>query len=150
MISCVVALGFWRDHLFVNVNFQISRLYYHDTFDYVLPPDMKWLEQFSYSQLYYGKFLLTFIFVLLYFIPTVLIVNRFFPGKKFIRWTVWIHIFIFSFSLLVFMIGYFGIKYQAMYAISRYIMGFMQSPLLLMILVSAFKIAAIKPSSGQA
>lgn len=144
VLSYLILLGFWRDHMFVNLNYQISKLYYKDTFDYSLPADMKWLENFTYSQLYYGKFPLTLVFSLLYLLPSVLFVKRFFNEGNFLRITLLTYLVLFSTSLFLFSLGYFIGGYAVFYTLSRYIMGFVQSPLLLMILFVAFKIRTME------
>jgi hypothetical protein len=150
IILYLIGLGYLRDHLFVHINYQIYKLLYNSSFDYRLPPDMKWLERFSYTQLYYGKFPLTLLFSFLYFLPTLLVVKRIFPEKKFTRYTVSAYLCIFTGSLLIYMLGYVCYKFgmvefqKKTYSVSRYIMGYMQSPLLLMILVLAFKISTSK------
>jgi hypothetical protein len=60
------------------------------------------------------------------------------------------YIYIFTGSLFIYLVGYACYKFgmvdfqKKTYSVSRYIMGYMQSPLLLMILVLAFKISSSK------
>lgn len=143
IIVYLVALGFLRDYFFVNINYQMAKLYYHDEFDYHLPQAMMWLENFSYTRLYYGKFLLTFIFTLLYLAPALLIVRRLFPGKQYLQWTLLSHSAVFAFSLLVFLFGKITGLYEQCYSIARFFSGILESPLMLMLLVVAFSISRL-------
>jgi hypothetical protein len=149
IVIYLILIGFFREHVFVNVNYQSSKLFYHDSFDYSLPSDMKWLENFSYKQLYYFKFPLTFVFTLLYFLPAYLTVKRFFPGKKHPQLTLLVYAFLFILALFVFGIGLLFGGYEKCYSVSRYLMGFVQSPLLMMILVPVFMITKTQADSPK-
>jgi hypothetical protein len=149
VIVCLVSLGFIREHVFVNLNYQSAKVVYHDDFGYTLPASMTWLEGMSYAQLYWLKFPLTLLFAILYFAVSWVTVKRFFRGRRFIRWTVLVYALMFLVSLLLFLAGYFIGKYEAFYSVSRYIMGIQQSPLLLMLLALAFNMAPLAESQKE-
>lgn len=140
VVLYLILLGFFREHVFINLNYQISRIYYNNTFDYSLPDNMRWLESFSYKQLYYLKFPITLLFSCLYLIAAVVITKKFFPGKSNVRLTVYTYTGVFLLSLLIFLLGLIPGCYLPMYSISRYVMGFEESPLLVMVLVLAFRL----------
>ena len=135
-----VAIGFFREHLFVSINYQISKLYYNDSFEWRLPSDLKFLENFSYSQLYYGKWVLTFIFCVLYFIPTFLIVRKYFPSKIFSQITIYSHLIVFCLGGFFYLLGLITSDMERWYDFSRNFLGFLQSPWMLIILFPSFLI----------
>ena len=148
IVIYLILLGFFREHVFVNVNYQSYKLYYHDSFDYSLPTDMKWLESLSYKQLYIFKFPLTLLFAFLYFLPTYMIVKKYYSEKKYLQITLLAYGSLIIFSLLVFGIGFLFGGYEKCYSLSRYLMGFVQSPLLLMILIPLLMLTKAQSNSA--
>lgn len=144
-----ILLGLYREHLFVNINYQIAKIFYNNSFDYSLPADMKFLESFSSNTLYWGKFPLTLLFSLLYFVPSYYIIRRYYNKTTYNRITVYAYASVFALSLAVFGFGYFTRFYYDCYLLSRFLMGIVQSPLLLMILFSAFKISEINSTAPK-
>ena len=145
LVICVViiyftAIGFFREHLFISINYQIAKLYYKDSFEWQLPGDLKFLTNFSYAQLYYGKWILTFIFCLLYFIPAFLIGRKYFPAKIFSRITIYAHLAVFCIGGFFYVIGLITSDMERWYDFSRNFLGFLQSPWMLLILFPSFLI----------
>jgi hypothetical protein len=145
----LLVLGYWRDHLFVNLNYQAYKVAIDPSVEFTLPHDLSWLGNLSYSTLYWLKFPFTLFFSLLYYLIAFITIRRFFPGRRFQRLNSLIYGITFLVSLFIFSIGYFIGRYETFYSISRYIMGFLQSPLLLMLVVIAFRVAGLMPAEPK-
>lgn len=151
-VGALISVGFLRDFIFVTLNARLSYLWYQDPFYYE-----EWGEiifgQFSYYPLYYTKFILTFLFSFIYLAITFFIVKIIFPNaRKYYRFIVMSYVVITVASLLIFGGGYlveFFYDPEVLltlkkagkapslnaYHLSRYIMGFVQSPILSAILI---------------
>lgn len=134
----LVGLGLFRDHLFISINYQIAKLYYHDSFEWQLPDNMKFLEAFSGTQLYYGKWLLSLIFCLLYFIPVFFAVKKYFPEKIYLRLAVYAHLAVFCIGGLFYLLALLTSDMDQWYPFSRNFLGFLQSPMMLILLIPSF------------
>ena len=132
------AIGFFREHIFVSVNYQIAKLYYNDSFEWQLPSDLKFLENYTYAQLYYGKWIITLVFCVLYFIPSFLIIRKIFKEKIFLRITAYSHLIVFLLGGFFYLIGYLTSDMDRWYSFSRNFLGFLQSPMMLIILIPSF------------
>jgi hypothetical protein len=131
--------GLFRDFVFMNVNEQIRVVYYHSP-DSVLAPSMKFLEQYSYSTLYYAKWGLTFLFTFLFMGLTLGFVRLLFKEKRFIRLTLWAYAFLFVAAGLFFLGGFLAGHSENGYTVARFLMGMAQGPIVLMVLIPAFKL----------
>ena len=138
IIIYLVCIGFFREHIFISINYQIAKLYYNDSFEWQLPSDLKFLENYSYAQLYYGKWILTFLFCLFYFIPTYIIVRKFFQEKIYLQITVYAHLFVFLLGGFFYLIALLTSDMDRWYDFSRNFLGFLQSPWMLVILIPSF------------
>ena len=138
LIALVLSLlGFYREFVFENINAQLYKLWY-DYRDYNLPPALGFLNSWTADELYYLKFPLTIVSCLTYFLVAFLTVRHFFPGKKFRNITFFAHAFVFILAGAFFMYGMLFDDYDHGYQFSRIFMDFLQSPLLLMILLPGF------------
>ncbi len=134
-----LSLGFIRDFLFLNVNEQTRIAYYHSS-DSQLAPSLHFLTAYSYSKLYYLKWALTFVFSVIYMGLSVGIVKVLFAGKKYLRWTVFAYTFLIILAGIFWYGGYLAGHSENGYLISRFLMGMAQGPVVLMVLVPAFKL----------
>jgi hypothetical protein len=142
-LSIVVLLitGFIREDVFVNINYL---MYFRSNpsepvvypFHYIYKTFL--LPQ-SYYFLYTLKWILTFAFTLLYWWLSYRIIALL-TGKQYKRELGIAYLFLFSFSLVLMLIGYLINDYSATYKLSRQFMGIAQSPLPLMI-AGAFAIS---------
>lgn len=148
VIIILVLLGYLRDYLFVNINFQIYKLYSPSDYPYTLPPSLEFLDAFSQQQLYYGKYLLTAFFALAYFLVTFLTLKRLFRKQPVLKWTIIAYLCIFTFSVIAHFYGVLFRDRENGYTYSLMFMHTLQSPIMLMLLVPLFKLAQIsKPQS---
>lgn len=144
----LIITGYIRDFTFININYRLSQLYY-STVNFELPASLSVFSSLSYNQLYYTKFFLTLFFIILFLAYSLICVKLLFPGPKFLRYTITAHAAVFILSVLFFIYGYFFNDYARGYSLSRIFAGFLQSPLLLMLLIPAFKLGSMQPASGN-
>ncbi len=139
LVLLFILTGFFREFVFLNVNEQMRVTYYNapDTF---VAPSMQWLESLSYTSLYYFKWILTAVFILIFAGMAAVIVQLIFQDKKLIRIAVHTYLLIFSTSFLFYLIGALFSNTETTYAIARFLAGLAESPALLIILVGAFTI----------
>lgn len=135
-------LGFLRDYLFVNINFQIYKLYSPSDYPYNLPPALEFLESFSQQQLYYSKYILTGFFSLAYFLVTYLTLKHLF-GKHVVKWTILAYLLIFTLAVAAHFYGVLFKDKENGYTYSLLFMHTIQSPVMLMVLVPLFKLGQI-------
>src|SRR3989304_5245350 len=124
-------------YLHCNIFFCCNWVFQRTSFREHQLPNFK---TFSYSQLYYGKWVLTFIFCVLYFIPTFLIVRKYFPSKIFSQITIYSHIIVFCLGGFFYLLGLITSDMERWYDFSRNFLGFLQSPWMLIILFPSFLI----------
>lgn len=141
LVSCfIIIMGYSRDFVFKNMNALIQS---HElNLSFSMPSPLSFFDGFEYSSLIKIKWVLTVVFTVIYLLISLIAIKVFFRNKKFIRITVGVYIALTLVSAIFMTTGYFfhGIS-NNMYSISRYLMGMAQSPLVLMILIPAFKIS---------
>lgn len=133
----LTATGFFREYLFLNINEQIRVTYYQVTDTHVDPP-LQVLAQFSYVELYYGKWLLTLIFALIMAALTALIIKWWFGARELVRIGLLVYGTVFALSFIFFLIHTLFPKLEGSYAISRFLVGMTETPLLSVLLIAAF------------
>jgi hypothetical protein len=108
-----------------------------------MPAALRFLEEMEYESIIKIKWVLTILFTLLFLALTLIAVKMVFPEKKFLRYTVISYLVILCVAAILMMTGIvFPAASAKCYEFSRYLMGFAQSPLVLMILIPAFKLSS--------
>jgi hypothetical protein len=133
-------IGYFRDYLFVGINYRIASLTYNE-FPDNLPPIPDFFLRFSIEHLYVIKWILTILFTLLYYSVSCFTVYYLFRERKFVIYTTFLFGAVFIISFLIIVTGYVINNHDDTYTLSRHLMGFAQSPVLLMILIPAFGIS---------
>lgn len=139
VLLLLLILGYSRLFIFENINFQIYKLYYPDD-PWSLPESLKFLERYSMDELYTFKWPLTILYSLFYFGVTWMCLARFFPGKRTFQICIITHVVLFLIAGGFYAYGYLFNDFSRGYEFSRIFMGFLQSPLVLMILFPAMKL----------
>lgn len=139
LIFLFIVLGFMRDFIFINLNYQMGKLYYKD-YNFILPEPLYFLNNFTYQGLIYLKWILTGIFFILYFLVTVLSIKRIFNNKKYIKLSIGFYFILTVVAALVYLIGAVFFNSERAYNLSLFFTHMIQSPLVLMILIPAFKL----------
>ena len=133
-MTTLIALGFLRDFVFVNINYYLKYLSGYTTKNHA-HYFTQFLEPFSYQTIYKGKFILTVAFTLVYLLITQLIIHLLYQNKKFRTYTNLTFSIIFVLALFLYGLSQFCGFPQLGYVLSRRLMGFVQSPIVLMLLI---------------
>ena len=139
LIIMYIMVGFFRDAVFMNINSQLYKLYF-DNYVFDLP---NWLSIFSdwpYMRLYYFKYVLTALFVALYFCLSLLAVWQFTHKKSNFRWVIYAHLIVLAASVLTYVSGMALDNFPKGYLFTRNLMGLLQSPFITMIIIPALKL----------
>lgn len=135
-----IALGYLRDRIFKTIN-SLLRAWDLDQ-DYFLPPFLNFLENYQYETLVNLKWILTLLFSILYLAISLLTIKLLFRNRTFFKITIWSYVALLFISGLLIIIGYvFKGSSEKTYEFARSLMGLAQSPLILMILIPAFKLS---------
>jgi hypothetical protein len=140
-IVCIILFtGYYRDSVFKNINALIKAKDFD--MDYSMPGSLHFLQNYNYDTLLNVKWLLTFLFSAIYFLITFVTVKVLFGNKKYGMLTFIAYLAVVSISILLIFTGYiFPALSEKMYEFARYLMGMAQSPIILMVLIPAFKIS---------
>lgn len=133
LVLVYISLGFFREFVFLNVNEQMRVTYYHAT-DSHLSPVLSVLESFSYAQLYYSKWPLTLLFAALFCLLAVIVIRTAFNTKVYTKLIVLAYLGVFLLGALLFLAGTLFGNNAAVYDLSRFLAGLVESPLLLLML----------------
>ncbi len=128
-----IALGYLRDFIFVNINFQLFAL--HENEPSRAHSFFSFLERFTYDQLYYSKFFLTGLFTLLNLLTGWGVLYWLFRKRQYLLWSLYLYIAVGLIALLFYSGGYWMNDPHGGYAFARLFMGFLQSPVPFMLLV---------------
>ena len=119
LIAAVIALGFFRDYIFVSINEKTG------------------MGPGGSGNLFIWKWPLTFLFFVLYLAFTGAMLHVIFESKK----TIWLAVIFYGSLLIVSFIasafGYLFFSFEKIYPFVRTVMGIAQSPIVLMILMAA-------------
>lgn len=148
IIIAFVLLGFLRDFLFVHLNYQIAKLYYKD-YNYTLPDFVSFLGNFSYAGLNNLKWVFTVLFLLLYFLLTIITVKQLFPAKIYFRITAFFYLGVVILGAIAYIFGVVVFSSDRAYNIALFFTHMVQSPIVIMILIPAFKLAPRKDKQND-
>jgi hypothetical protein len=139
----LVLTGFFRDTVFKSINALLKAWDYD--MDYYLPSFLEFTENYEYGTLQNLKWFLTILFSLIYLAIALLTIRLLFSNRSYLRITIGVYIGITIVSGLFMIIGYlFPATAGKMYEFARYFMGMAQSPVILMVLIPAFKLSEKK------
>ncbi len=151
LIVAFGVLGYFREFFFVNLNNIMFKKYYNHT-DLPIPFIMKPFEIFSYTFLYYSKYLFTVFFTFLFFAFGHFGLKKICNSKKINK----IHFY--SYVVLVLLASVF-MAYGLLinnrlqddeYTFSRWLLGIAQSPIICFILLATNKLPIISETKSNA
>ncbi len=140
---CLLALffiGYVRDYIFVNINYELIDIYYHRN-EWTMPASLSYFNNWEYARLYYFKYTLTAVFVLLYLATSIACIGILFQSKKYLLYTILAYGSVIVCALGLNYTSYLGIDDRQAYLFSRELMGFVQSPFIFIVLVCVFFMA---------
>lgn len=139
LVVLFVLTGFFREFVFLNWNEQMRVTYYNSPDPHVAA-SMQWLSACSYEALYYLKWPLTLLFSFVFALYSALVVRYSFSDRKYVRITWFTYAGVFAIAFLFFAIGWLFNEREGTYAISRFLAGMIETPIMLAILVAVFLI----------
>jgi len=161
-----VVLGFLQELLKVNINYQIevgdtipgffeeshdqrtillSKQYVYAPFDYYYSHmSLDALSYFSRKQLIIMKWGLTLGLVALYYFLNTRVVKMLVGGKRAVRVHLGLYLALFGFSFIIFLVGKVLGMPEASYAISRKIVGFLESPISIAFIWAGYKLEQLQ------
>jgi hypothetical protein len=134
-----LASGFFRDFVFLNVNEQTRVTYYHAC-DSSLNPAFRSISSWSYNRLYFLKWALTFLFSFLFMGLTMAFIRIVFTETRYLRLVALSYAVLIILAGLFFFGGWLAGHSEDSYRIARFLMGMAQGPIVLMILLPAFRL----------
>jgi len=134
-----IVVGFFRDAVFMNLNSQLYKLYFKN-YEYTLPDWLSIFDSWPYMKLYYFKYILTALFVLLYFVLSLLSVKVFTGNSKNIKWVLYAYGIVIALSLLTYTGGHLLNNFPKGYLFTRNLVGLLQSPFIVMVIIPALKL----------
>ncbi|MCC7303008.1 MAG: hypothetical protein IT233_10230 [Bacteroidia bacterium] len=137
--SMIAGLGFLRDFIFVNINFQLYKLWYGEE-NYHLPPSLSFLESWEADTLYYAKFPLTLFTILLFFGIAHFTVRYYFREHKYLYLNLVAHLFFCLLGGIFYLYGLVFNDFNNGYHFARIFLDFVQTPLTLMMVLPACKL----------
>lgn len=139
-VLLIIALSFFRESIFININAHMWYLFYENDKTH-LSSYLKFLKSFSYKEIYWFKLGLTIFFSMIFLFFSCIIIFLIFKEKKLIRWTIFSYLTIILVAGMAYLTGTLFNSLEQGYLISRFFMGMVQSPFLLIFLIPAFNLA---------
>ncbi|MCU0434605.1 MAG: hypothetical protein MUC87_14215 [Bacteroidia bacterium] len=133
LVLVYIGLGFFREFLFLNINEQMRVTYYNSP-DSHLSPALSFLENYGYNALYYSKWPLTLVFAALFCMLAVFVIRIGFATRQYTRLIVLAYAAVFGLGALVLLIGWLFNINEAVYDLSRFLAGLVESPVLLLMI----------------
>lgn len=135
-IIILIGLGFLREFIFMNTNSALYSNYYNE--NYPIHPLFHFFKDKSYNFIYISKWVLTFLFILMYFYAQVLTAKSFLKDNILSKWFFYFYLFLVILSVITFGIGWLAGNLNKGYTFSRLFLGILQSPLPLMFLLPVY------------
>jgi len=140
IVLLLLVLGYYRDFIFKEINAIIQSKELNAS--YTAAPSIQFMQDYATSFLIKLKWTLTLLFSLVYLGIALFTIHLIFRNPKFNRITIITYLVVGFISGIFMLIGYvFTGLSDKMYEFSRYLMGMAQSPIILMILIPAFKLS---------
>jgi hypothetical protein len=139
MIVVFVIAGFLRDAVFTNINAQLFKLYFKN-YEFTLPPYLSVFETWPYMKLYYFKYVITAVFIIIYFMLSMLAVRIFSGSMDAVKWVYYAYGIVLLLCLLTYFGGIFLHNFPKGYLFTRNLVGLLQSPFIVMMIIPALKL----------
>ena len=133
LVIVLLIIGFFRYFVFENINVLLFNSLHHR--QYQVPSFFNFMRDWSYSRLYFFKWILTLSFCTVFFFNQWLILKTIFTKKNTRIWLIYFYLILLLLSIVSFGIGYLINNPQGGYLFSRKFMGILQSPVPLMLLI---------------
>ena len=132
-ILLLATLGFFRENLFVSINYILYSKLYNE--NYSPPLYLSFLNAFSYQPIYIAKWFITPVFAFVFWFTQKQFLTILFNEKKVTRWLSILYLSLFLLAGIFFVAGWVLGDINKGYTFSRLFMGLLQSPVACMILI---------------
>ncbi|CAN5519616.1 hypothetical protein BH10BAC1_BH10BAC1_12520 [soil metagenome] len=140
MAILIIGSGYLRDSIFKSMNALLRAWDLNQ--DYYLPRFLSFMENYEYETIVNLKWVLTVLFSILYLLFALIAIKLVFNNRNYLKITFYTYIGIIILSGIFISIGFIAKgSAEKMYEFARYLMGFAQSPIVLMVLIPAFKLS---------
>ena len=137
LLIVIIGLGFYRDFIFININYIVDQLYYnkevghyHSMYEYLIPLDISGLMSLKWG--------LTMLFTFINLLLSVLIIKALLVNSsKPLRLLYLSYLVIFLLSAATYIVGKLIGQQDIGYTLARRFMGTLQSPVPLMVVTAA-------------
>lgn len=129
-------IGYLRETIFLVLNSVLNKYPFPYNNSYVSPPDF--LYSFSSQTLITVKWVLTFGFSIVFFMGSSILIHFYFKNRSFNKITIWTYLFLVGVSFVIAVFGILLGNFDETYALSRFVIGLVQSPLIPLVLFVLF------------
>lgn len=129
-------IGYLRETIFLILNSVLNKYPFPYNSSYVSPPDF--LYSYNSQTLITVKWVLTFGFSIVFFMGSLTLVHFYFKNKSFNKITIWTYLFLVGVSFVIAVFGILLGNFDETYALSRFVIGLAQSPLIPLVLFVLF------------
>ncbi|MBI2280245.1 MAG: hypothetical protein HYU68_06105 [Bacteroidetes bacterium] len=135
-VVIIFFIGYLRETIFLVLNSVLNKYPFPYNNSYVSPPNF--LYSYSSQTLITVKWVLTFGFSILFFMISWVLIHFYFKNRRFNKITVWVYLFLVGVSFLTAALGILLGNFDETYTLSRFVIGFAQSPLIPLVLFVLF------------
>ncbi len=142
IIIVFAIIGFSREFFFVQMNVILYEKYYNSiNTEFPVAPIMKFFTKYSYSSLYYSKYIFTLLTVLVYYIVSFYSL-KLLGYKNIIKYLSYCYLLLLTLAAITMLYGYIvnNRLQDSEYTISRWLLGIAQSPIIFLILIASQKL----------
>jgi len=136
-----LALGYFREFLFVHINRVMYGKYYNmDPYEYEpMPAIMHVFNKLSYSVLYYLKYPFTIIWTTLFYLLSYITIKKLSTERIFLKFLTYAYLALLVLAACAMAYGYLvnNRLQNDEYTLSRWLLGIAQSPIICLILLAA-------------
>ena len=134
--------GYFREKFFVSLNHLLYIKYYGHNTDLPLDKFILFLDDYSYSTLYYLKYPATILSVSIFGTLSFLSIKFILNEKKILRWIVYSYLILLTLAGLSMLFGY--LVNQRLqddeYTLSRWLVGIAQSPIITIVILASHQL----------
>lgn len=141
--------GYYREKFYVAYNHLMYIKYYGGYKDAPIDHFIFFLNGLSYKSLYFLKYPITLISVLLFCTLSVLTVKYVLNEKKLLRWVIYSYLLLLTLAGLSMLYGYF-VKDRLQddeYTLSRWLLGIAQSPIITIVILASHQLFITQPKT---
>jgi hypothetical protein len=150
-IALFAVAGYLREFFFVHLNNIMFMTYYKSPSALKVPAVMNLFITLEYNTLYYGKYLFTLTWVVIFYAINLLALKKFTSTPLLARFLTYAYILLVLVSMVA--MGYGYLVHERLqddeYTLSRWLMGVAQSPIICLILLASEKLFYKSPRNDQ-